>query len=316
MIVTVTLNPAVDEALAIERFELGGLNRCSIDDLDAGGKGINASRVIRRLGRETLALGFLGGATGDLIRARLNEEGVPHAFDEIDEWTRVNVMLYERANGRRTRMYLPGAAVPAERLADLRARLRALPAKSVVVLAGSLPPGSNDTTYRDLIAALNESGAQVVLDTSGPALREARPARPALVKPNVHEAGEILGRVLSGDDDVVRAAFQMRALGAKSVVISQGAAGAVGVDEVGCWKAIPPHVPASSTVGSGDSMVGALAVALDERLGLAEGLRLGTAAGAATAMTEGTHLCRMLDVERLLPDVRVGAIHRSLAPLD
>ena len=141
-ILTVTLNPAVDEAVSIERFALGEVNRCGSTSLDAGGKGLNASRVLRRLGRDTLALGFAGGVTGEMIRARLDLEGVPHAFDDLDEMTRLNVMLYERTGGRRTRLYLPGARVEPALIPALLARLERAQRGDVVVLGGSLRPAS------------------------------------------------------------------------------------------------------------------------------------------------------------------------------
>ena len=222
-IVTVTLNPAVDEAIAISELELGGVNRCTLGALDAGGKGINAGRVIHRLGRETIAIGFVGGVTGALIRSCLDGEGVPHAFDDVAETTRLNMMLYERASRRRTRLYLPGARVEPARLRDIYARLGGVGAGAVVVLGGSLPPGLADSTYHDLVRFLRERGAVPILDTSGAALLAALPARPALIKPNLEEAGEVLGRTIAGDDGALAAARELRAMGAAGVVISQGA---------------------------------------------------------------------------------------------
>lgn len=307
MITTVTLNPALDEAVALDELVPGAINRCDLDALDPGGKGINASRVARRLGRATLAMGFAGGPTGEMLRADLDAEGVPHDFVTVAEPTRLNVMIYERGSGRRSRLYLPGPHVDAAALAALRERLLAVP-RATVVVGGSLPPGLAAETYRELVAALVARGARTIVDAAGAALRAALAAGPALVKPNVEEASELLGRALDGDDDVLAAALELRARGARYAVVSQGGDGAIGAGPDGCWKALPPPVLARSTVGSGDSMVAGLAIALDEGRGLDDGLRLGTACGAATAMTAGTHLCRAEDVERLLPRVRIVPI--------
>jgi 1-phosphofructokinase family hexose kinase len=310
-ITTVTLNPAIDQALAIERFVLGGINRCDLDAIDPGGKGINASRVIHRLGRPTLALGFVGGVTGRMLVERLAAEGVPYSFDEVPQMTRVNVMLYERHNHRRTRIYQPGSRVEPADLAGLRARFAELEAGSLVILAGSLPPGLPATTYRDLIVELRERGLGVLLDTSGPALAAAIEAGPLLIKPNAEELAELVGHPLRAEADLIASAQELRQRGVANVVISLGGQGAIGIGPDGAWRVHAPYVVAVSTIGSGDSMVAGLAIALNEGLGLADGLRLGSAAGTATAMTHGTQLCRPADVERLVPEIIVRPIPPS-----
>jgi 1-phosphofructokinase family hexose kinase len=313
LIATVTLNPACDQAVTVERLELGVVNRCQVESFDPGGKGLNASRVIHRLGRPTLALGYVGGVTGAFIRERLDVEGVPHELWEVAEPTRLNVMVRETESGRRTRIYGPGARVPEAMLDLLRARLGRLPPGSLVILAGSLPPGLPDTTYRDLIGWLRDLRLPTVLDASGGALAAALGARPALVKPNAEEAASLLGCRLDHDDAALSAAEELRRRGAEQVVISLGERGAVAVGEGGQWKAVPPWVNALSTVGSGDSMVAGLAIGLFEGSGLVEALRLGAAAGAATATTRGTQLCAPEDVRRLLPRVVVTPFHNALA---
>lgn len=313
VITTVTLNPAIDEAISVDVIVLGGLNRVQIDALDPGGKGLNASRVISRLGRRTVALGFLGGVTGGMIRTRLDAEGVPHDFDDVPELTRINVMVYERKIPRRTRLYLPGATVDPARLAALEDRLLQLPPGSVVILAGSVPPGLSQPVYRDLVVALRARGIRPLVDASGPALEAVLGAHPELVKPNVEEVTELLGRTLRNDGEVLDAARELRARGPENVVISQGADGAIALAGSRAWKAIPPKVVERSTIGSGDSMMAGLAIALAEGRSLEEGLRLGTAAGAATAMVPGTRLCAADQVTRLLPLVRVHALRRDEA---
>jgi len=143
------MNPAVDEAIAIDEVALGDINRCDLDAVDPGGKGLNASRVVARLGRRTVALGFVGGVTGELVRARLDAEGVPHAFDDVPGLTRINVMVLERRLARRTRRYLPGPRVSAADLERLRARLADVRAGETVIVAGSVPPGVAPTVYGD-----------------------------------------------------------------------------------------------------------------------------------------------------------------------
>ena len=217
-------------------------------------------------------------------------------------------MAFERANARRTRIYLPGARVDPPDLGSLVARLDALDRGTVVAFGGSVPPGLPHTVYADLIARCASQGLRTMIDTSGPALACAVEARPDLMKPNVEELAELIGRRPQSDREIVAAAEELRGRGAGAVVVSMGAEGAIGVDESGAWHATPPRIEALSTVGSGDSMVAGLAIALSEGTGLADGLRLGTAAGAATAIRIGTRLCRAEDVARLLPGVVVRRI--------
>lgn len=309
-IATVTLNPSLDEAIAIDEIVLGATNRCSLDALDPGGKGINASRVIHRLGRRTRAYGFVGGAVGALLTERLQAEGLPHDFDEVTGLTRLNVMIYESASGRRSRLYLPGAPVQPAQAAALFERAIQSAAQGIVVLGGSLPPGLPETIYAEFVIAARAAGVRAIVDTSGAALDAVLAARPLLVKPNVEEAEALLGRALPNDASVLAAAREIRDRGPEFVVVSQGAAGAIGVGPDGAWKVEPPAVEACSTVGSGDSMVAGMAIVFNEGGGFVAALRLGTAAGAATAMVAGTHLCDPDQVAGLLP----GVTARDIAP--
>ena len=315
IITTVTLNPALDEAVSLERFDLGATNRSALDALDPGGKGVNAARVITRMGRETIALGFVGGVTGNMLREKLDAEGLLHAFDDVGELTRLNVMIYERAGGRRTRLYLPGPHVAIERVAALKLRLAQAPARGYVVFGGSIPPGLPDDIYRDLVEWLATRGVHSIVDTSGSALLKALQAQPALIKPNVEEAEEVLGRALRSDDEILAGAHELQRLGAQRVVISQGAAGAIACGPDGSWKAIPPAIQACSTVGSGDSMVAGMAIALSEGGDLKDGLVLGTATGSATAMVPGTKLCKRADVERLIAGVQLHRLADAVTSL-
>jgi len=173
----------------------------------------------------------------------------------------------------------------------------------VAVVGGSLPPGVPEDAYRDICLRLRKAGCAVILDAEGAALRGALDAGPLLIKPDLEEAQQLLGRRLDGERAVLEAAQALRAMGPQYVVISLGAQGAIGTGPEGTWRVNAPAIQARSTVGSGDSMTAGLAMAFSEGGGFVEGLRLGTAAGAATAMALGTHLAAAQDVERLLPQV-------------
>lgn len=304
-IATVTLNPSIDVPIVLDELKLGETNRCVENSVEPGGKGLNASRVIRRLGGETIAYGFAGGITGALLRRRLDDEGVPHEFDEIDEMTRLDVMVDERTSGRHTRLLPAGPTLGDRHLKIVRERLAKIARESIVSFGGSIPPGLDADVYREFVAWLNERGVRCIVDTSGSALARVLSARPALVKPNEEEAGEVLGRRLAGDADVLAGALELHRLGAQSVVISQAGRGAIGVDGKGAWKVTVPSVTVRSAVGCGDSMVGGMALALQRGLPFAEALRLGAAAGTATALAPGRNLCTAGDVDALLPRVTV-----------
>jgi fructose-1-phosphate kinase PfkB-like protein len=163
--------------------------------------------VIHRLGRSTRALGFLAGVTGNSLRAALDAEGVPHAFENVDGLTRINVMLHERASARRTRLYLPGATVPLARIDALKTTLASAPAGSIVLLGGSLPPGLSETLYGDLVEWLHARNVRTIVDTSGMPLAHALAARPLLVKPSLEEAEKLLG---GGASPTPRASWRPR----------------------------------------------------------------------------------------------------------
>ncbi|HEY8470661.1 MAG TPA: 1-phosphofructokinase [Longimicrobiales bacterium] len=309
MVITLTLNPAVDQTMFLERLTPGEVVRVRETQLDPAGKGINASRVVHRLGWPTIAFAFSAGETGLMVARALDEEGVQHHFVRVDGQTRINITVVEEATGRATSLYGPGPAVSAEQLAALEGLLRFwLPAGRVLVLAGSLPPGAPEDTYAAYIAIARTHGVATILDTSGTPLALGLVARPDVVKPNLSEAEELLGRALPDLEAVVAGAREIASRGIRAVIISMGKAGSVCVEGERAWHIIPPEVERRSTVGSGDSFIAGVAIALARGDDLVDGLRLGTAAGAATATTSGTALGDADEIARLLPRVHIEEI--------
>ena len=309
MIVTFTPNPAVDKTLLVASLRHGSVNRCRESHLDPGGKGINASRVVHRLGRGTTALTVVGGHMGRLLEGALREEGVATEVVCVPEETRLNVILVDEATGASTRVWDRGAAVPATAGDDVDAMVRRwIPRARVLLCAGTLPPGLPRGTYARLLDEAARAGVRTMLDSDGESFLDALEGRPHLVKPNVREAEKVLGRRLVDDADVVRGAVDLLGRGVEAVVISMGAAGSVLATGDRLVRAIPPQIVRRSAVGSGDSLVAGLAIALAEGSPLEDGLRLGTAAGAATAMTVGTQLGERAEIEALLPSVRIEAV--------
>ncbi len=306
MIITLTPNPSVDQTVWVDRLEIGTVNRFRSPQLDPAGKGINVSRVADRLGWPTIAFGFLAGEIGLIAQNALDDEGVQHHFVNVPGQTRLNVTVVDETSRESTSLYGPGPTVDQERLAKLDDLLQFwLQAGRVLVLAGSLPPGLPDNTYATYIRLARSKQVKPILDTDDEPFRFGVEAKPYLIKPNVAEAERLLRRSLPDLNAVVDGATELVQTGISVVVVSMGAQGAVCAQGNRVWQAIPPKVERLSTVGSGDSLVAGLAVAIARGDDIVEGLRLGTAAGAATAMTPGTALGTAEMVAALLPQVQI-----------
>ena len=308
MILTVTLNPSLDEWVELPTLAVGRLNRAGGFARYPGGKGINVSRVVHELGGRTQALGVAGGDDGLILRHLLNHLAIPHTLIQISGATRNNYKIRTEHPSRLTEINAPGPAVPSSALRQLeRLMHRLAPRTRCAVFSGSLPPGVRTTIYRQWIQDARRRRLLTVLDASGEALRQGLSASPWLIKPNREEAEALSGRPLSTMAAVGRTAMALSRRGPELVVISLGKSGAVLAShrrgEV--WMAAPPRVTTDSAVGAGDSFVAGFVVGWLRSRSLREAMRWGSASGAATAMTPGTELCHRRDVVRLLSRVRV-----------
>ena len=285
MIVTVTLNPAVDKTLIVRAFKPGATNRATIDRVELGGKGINVARTLKRLGCDVIATGFLGADNHEATRAMLAQHGIEADFVPVVGDTRMNLKLIDPLAGVETEINEPGFTVPADAIAMLSAKLRALARQaSVIVLSGSLPPGAPVGLYAQLVAVARAEGVPAMLDTGGAALAHGLAAGPDLVKPNRAEAEALLETPLTDDQSLAAAAERMLEMGARSVVISLGPDGAISASRDGIWRAHSPAISARSTVGAGDAMMAALAYGLTRSLSPPEALRLATAVSSAATV--------------------------------
>lgn len=306
MILTVTLNPSVDRAIYVKELKLGDTNRVDRTETDAGGKGINLSRVADELGAQTLATGFLGGGPGAFVMSVLKREGVPSDFVPIAGDTRINFSVEGESESPPTTFNELGPEVHSREWAALLEKCRAHALKTKwACVGGSVPPGLAPDVYKTLLLLFKEEGCLTLLDADGEPLKLGLEAMPDLVKPNAKEAERLLGRPVKTDEDAIQAAKEIRQMGASNVIVSRGEAGAVLVTEDGVWIGRSPKVEVNSTIGSGDSMLGAYLWALEEGLSEEEAFRWGLAAGAATATTNGSEIARLAVIEKLLPLVSV-----------
>lgn len=306
MIVTVTLNPAMDETVILDRLVHGETNRVKGSRTDPGGKGINVSRVLRELGAETLAMGFVSGSVGRFIEASLNELGIRDDFIHTPGQTRTNVVIVEEADNVNTTISVPGPDTNPHFVVELKQRLKKqLKEGTWVVFAGSLPPPLPPDTYVELIDMAHSCGAKAVLDASGEPLVLGMRRCPIMIKPNQQELSEIAGKKLTSVEEVLSQAREVHKTGIKYVVVSMGSQGAIGVSDDQAWLAKPPKIKVGSAVGAGDSMVAGIVHILSSGGDFVEGLRLGTAAGAAAAQSSGTQLAEAQDILKLLPEVQL-----------
>lgn len=306
MILTITLNPSVDEAIFVEELHPHDTNRVLRVEVDAGGKGINLARVAHALGSPVMALGFVGGKTGQFVCAVLSAEGVPHDFIWLDKPTRRNLCIEEMRGRPPTMLNEPGPEISLHQWEALLAKVEAyLPQASWVAMGGSLPPGTPREAYAILIERAHQHGIPCAVDSDGPPMLAALRAKPDLIKPNEHEAERLLGRALRSDADCFAAARELHERGIRHVIISRGVRGADAVSDEGVFRAVPPSVQVRSTIGSGDSMVAGMLHILAQGGSLEEALRWGTAAGAATATTSGAEIARREQVLELLPLVKI-----------
>lgn len=283
MIYTVTLNPSIDFIVRINQLNLGSVNRMVSDDKFAGGKGINVSRVLQRLGVGNTATGFLGGFTGHFIEDSLKNEGIETAFVKVEQDTRINVKIKSQEE---TEINGQGPMISQEQLEALKAKLSQLTSDDTVVFAGSAPANLGNAVYKELIPLVRQSGAQVVCDFEGQPLLDALANNPLLVKPNNHELEAIFGVPLNSLNDVETYARRILEMGAQHVLISMAGDGALLITGEATYFAKPIKGQVKNSVGAGDSMVAGFTGEFVKSKDPVEALKWGVACGTATAFSD------------------------------
>lgn len=289
MIKTVTLNAAVDKTVEVENFRLGSVNRIGKLQLDAGGKGINVSKVIRALNGESIALGILAGRNGEFIQAELERRGIPHDFLFVEGETRTNLKVIDPVNSTFTDINEPGITLSDHDLQQVEAKIfHGFGPGTSLVLSGSVPAPVPASQYRRWLERAKALGGKTFLDADGELLREGIKVKPFLVKPNLSELERLVGHELPSLADVAEAARELLKQGGEYLVVSLGEEGALfaAQDQIIHAEALPVEV--KSTVGAGDAMVAALTLVQDGEDYLARAARWAIAASAAQVTTSGT----------------------------
>lgn len=283
MIYTVTLNPSIDYIVRIDHVTIGHVNRMDSDAKFVGGKGINVSRVLKTLGHESVATGFIGGFTGRFVTEGLEAEGIASQFVAVDQDTRINIKI--KAD-QETEINGSGPLVTEDQVRALEDVLSGLSAEDTVVFAGSAPANLGNSIYKRLIPLVKQLGAQVVCDFEGQTLIDSLAYEPLLVKPNNHELEAIFGVTLEGIADVETYARKLLDQGAQNVIISMAGDGALLVTPEAAYFAKPIKGEVKNSVGAGDSMVAGFTGEFVKSQNPVEALKWGVACGTATAFSD------------------------------
>lgn len=301
MIYTVTLNPSIDYIVEVEDVKLGGLNRMKRDLKLPGGKGINVSRVLKQLGAENTAIGFLGGFTGRFIDDKLREDSIRTDFVTVRGDTRINIKL---KHGDETEINGLGPDISQEEAEALLRNLSALHEHDIVILSGSIPPSLGGDFYERLIGACRQAGAEFVIDTTGEALMKALVHKPLLVKPNHHELAELFGVELHTREEIAAYGRKLLESGAQNVLISMAGEGALLIAANKVYHATAPKGTVKNSVGAGDSMIAGFVGTYVLHGDPLEAFRTGVASGSATAFSDDLAVRSL--IEQLLPQVKIS----------
>lgn len=305
MILTVTPNASVDKTYTVEGFGVDRINRPTEASTVPGGKGINVARVLKELGRDALATGFVGGRMGDSIIQGLEQEGIRHDFVRVREDSRLCVKVMDPKSGTQTEINESGPEISAEDIGGMLEKIeRLVLGMDFLVLCGNCPPGVPPAFYGDAIRIARKAGVRSILDTSGEHLRESVKASPYMVKPNEAELSQLAESELCTLEEIVRAAKSLKQFGVAVTAVTMGRSGAMVTDGVQAWQAVPPEIRFASAVGSGDAFLAAFADSLLREGSLSEALAWGTAAGAANATVYGAGFCS----RESIADLRQGSV--------
>jgi 1-phosphofructokinase len=300
VIYTVTLNPALDYIITMEEFNLGKLSSAETASVFGGGKGINVSKVLKNLGAETTAMGFLGGFTGEYIKKELSSLGIKEEFIEVEDNTRINLKI--KNNEMETEIAGIPPVISKENLNDLLLKIKKINKGDILVLSGSLPKNLESGIYKKIMESLPKD-IKVVLDTRGRALEESVEAEPYLIKPNIYELEEFCRKSFETFDDIIDGAFELVRAGAQNVVVSMGRRGSFLIHEGKVYRGNAPDGPFVNSVGAGDSMVAGMVYELSEGKDIISAYKFGIGAGSATAFSK--NLCTLCEVEELIKKIKV-----------
>ncbi len=300
-IVTFTLNPAIDKSSSVEHVKPESKLYCDKPRYEPGGGGINVSRAIKKLGGDSLLMYISGGLSGNKLDNLLAKENLHKKAIEITDSIRENLIIFEKSTSLQYRFGMPGPKLNNKEVKKILEVIKNInPFPDYFVISGSLPKGVDSDIYAKMAKIIKDKGAEVIVDVSGEPLKEVIKEGVFLIKPNMGEFQELIGRELKEEAEIKKEAYQLIKKGCcQNVVISLGAGGALMVNRKNARFMRPPTVPIKSKVGAGDSMVGGIVLSLAKGKEFEEAVLYGLAAGSSAVMTPGTELCKKEDTDKL-----------------
>jgi len=285
MVYTLTFNPALDYIIHVPDYQEGVVNRTKVEKILPGGKGINVSIVLKNLGVETTALGFVSGFTGEMILKLLAEAGVSCDFISLEKgFSRINVKIKSE---QETEINGQGPEINKEAVLELYQKLESMQAGDILVLAGTAPKGFSDRLYADIMKKLQKKQVRIVVDATGSLLKNSLSEKPFLIKPNLAELEEFAGKKLDTTEAIIASAKELQKLGAENVLVSMGGDGAILLTSSGeVYTETAPQGTVVNTTGSGDSAVAGFLAKFIQTGDYQKALKFGVCAGSASAFSE------------------------------
>ncbi|MDT2595857.1 1-phosphofructokinase [Enterococcus dongliensis] len=303
MIYTVTLNPSIDYIVHVDQLTIGAVNRMKNDLKLPGGKGINVSRILKRIKHESTALGFIGGFTGNFINEWMKQENIQTNFTTVADDTRINIKLKAHEE---TEINGQGPLVSTDEMNKLKKILENLTAADIVVLSGSKPASVPTGFYQELIEIITSCDAEFVIDTTGADLMDALEKRPLLVKPNNHELAELYQTTFNSVEDIYPFGQRLLDEGAQYALVSMAGDGALLFTQNGIYRSNVLNRPVKNSVGAGDSMIAGFVGNFTQTKDPVEAFKWGVACGSATTFSDD--LATAAFIQELLPEVQITQV--------
>ncbi|MCP3739525.1 1-phosphofructokinase [Rossellomorea sp. BNER] len=305
MIYTCTLNPAIDLFVDSDSLDPYVVNRTNTEDYQANGKTINISLILKKMGINNTALGFIGGFTGKFIESELQQQGILTDFIEIDGITRVNTFV--RTKEKEYKIVNRGPEVPHSKKEEMLTKIRSIPEGSILFVSGSLPKGLSDEIYLEISEISKQNDFRLILDISSKKLLDCLPSMPYLIKPNREELASWFGRDYVTQEEVLKYGHELLKKGARQVLISLGEEGSMYITEEVAIHVTSPQGKVVNTACSGDALLGSFIAKLKQGSDLEEALTYASATGASTAFSMG--LSDLTDIDQLVKSIKLNYIN-------